>query len=338
MRLPDKNFLALGLVLALAACGGTGGNAAPVSTPTPPQGPAADYPMVIGAPFTVDGVLYTPADTLNFDEVGRAVLDEAGGTAVTGEHRTLPLPSYVEVTSLETGRTILVRLERRGPMTGNSAVGLSAGALAQLGATPGTPVRVRRVNPPEQERAMLRRGERVPDRMDTPMSLVEVLRRKLPAGSSAPVDAKPAHEAADASQAPATRPSAEKGAQPAAKPAPKPKPEPKPKPKDTPPAKPAAPEHTAPPPALPAEPKKPAAPPSTQAAKPGKGTYAVQAGAFSVEANAKAVASRIGGRIDKAGKFYVVRTGPFASRQEAEASLAKVKAAGYSGARIYSVD
>ena len=336
MRLPDKNFLALGLALALAACGGTGGDAVPMSTPVPPQGPAADYPMVIGAPFTVDGVLYTPADTLNFDEVGRAVLDEAGGTAVTGEHRTLPLPSYVEVTSLETGRTILVRLERRGPMTGNSAVGLSPGALAQLSAKPGTPVRVRRVNPPEQERAMLRRGERAPDRMDTPMSLVEVLRRKLPAGSSAPVDVKPEHGTPDAPPLPVTKPSAEKAAQPAAKPAPKPKP--KPKPKDVPPAKPATPEQTAPPPAAPAEPKKPAPPPPTQAAKPGKGAYAVQAGAFSVEANAKAVASRIGGRIDKAGKFYLVRTGPFASRQEAEASLAKVKAAGYSGARIYSAD
>jgi rare lipoprotein A len=36
---------------------------------------------------------------------------------ISGAHKTLPLPSYVEVTSLESGKTILVRLERRGPMS-----------------------------------------------------------------------------------------------------------------------------------------------------------------------------------------------------------------------------
>ena len=55
------------------------------------------------------------------------------------------------------------------------------------------------------------------------MSLVEVLRRKLPADSSAPVDVKPEHGTPDAPPLPVTKPSAEKAAQPAAKPAPKPK-------------------------------------------------------------------------------------------------------------------
>jgi rare lipoprotein A len=38
-------------------------------------------------------------------------------------------------------------------------------------------VRVRRVNPPEDQRALLRAGQSAPLRMDTPMPLVEILRR-----------------------------------------------------------------------------------------------------------------------------------------------------------------
>ncbi|MDD3797699.1 MAG: SPOR domain-containing protein [Novosphingobium sp.] len=313
MRLPNEKFLALGLVLALAACGGEGERVAP-SAPVAPQGPAADYPMVVGAPFTVDGVLYTPADTLNYDEVGRVAADPAGGSAISGEHRTLPLPSYVEVTSLETGRTILVRLERRGPMTGKSLIGLSPGALEQLGASAGTPVRVRRVNPPEQERAILRRGARAPERMDTPMSLVAVLRRKLPDGGSAPVD--PAKQAA----APPAKAPAIAGKIPVP---------PAPAPKEASPPKQAV---------APVAQPKPPAPPAPSPEKAQKGHFVVQAGAFSVEANAKKVAARIGGTVDRPGKLYRVRTGPFVTREEANASLAKVKGAGYSGARIYSVD
>ncbi|OCC24530.1 hypothetical protein MB02_03295 [Croceicoccus estronivorus] len=296
MKLPIKKYFVLGCILALTGCGG--GHVA-TSAPVVPYGPAADYPMVLGAPFTVNGVLYTPADTLNYDEVGKVTLDAEGGAAITGEHRTLPLPSYVEVTSLQTGRTILVRLERRGPMTGGTLIGLSSGAMGQLGATEGTPVRVRRVNPPEQERAMLRRGERAPERMDTPMSLVEVLRRKLPVEGAAPVD--PAHQAS-------TKHIPAKGL-------------------DKPPQQQNA---VAPPAQTPAR--------AAHTAKPDGRGYVVQAGAFSIEENARKVAAKIGGTIDKSGNLYRVRTGPFPSRKEADASLAKIKGAGYSGARIYSVN
>ncbi|KAJ8138707.1 hypothetical protein OY671_008080, partial [Metschnikowia pulcherrima] len=57
-------------------------------------GPAGDYPMVSGAPFMVDGVTYTPADTMNYDAVGYA--GEDGGEGISGAHRTSPSPSYVE--------------------------------------------------------------------------------------------------------------------------------------------------------------------------------------------------------------------------------------------------
>jgi rare lipoprotein A len=61
----------------------------------------------------------------------------------------------------------------------------------------------------------------------------------------------------------------------------------------------------------------------------------VQAGAFSTRERAQGVAKAIGGSVSPAGKLFRVRTGPFGSRKEAEASLAKVKAAGYRDAVIY---
>ena len=188
MKLANKNFLArsvcLGLVLSAAGWGVQGlAHRKDASALTPDvNGPAADYPVTIGAQHQVQGVSYTPSDEWNYDQVGYVALDPAGGASVTGENHTLPVPSYVEVTSLETGKTILVRIERRGPMDNNSLIGLSPGAAAQLGAVAGTPVRVRRVNPPEPERAALRSGKAASERMATPMSLVAVLKRKLPGG------------------------------------------------------------------------------------------------------------------------------------------------------------
>lgn len=145
------------------------------------NGPANDYPVVLGDPFTIDGITYTPEDVMNYDAVGYAFASETAESGVSGAHKTLPLPSYVEVTNLETGRTILVRLTERGPMRRDGLIGLSQAALGELRVVGGlkSAVRVRRVNPPEVERAMLRAGEPVPPRMDTPVALLAALQRKL---------------------------------------------------------------------------------------------------------------------------------------------------------------
>lgn len=187
MRLPVDRGLPLVALIFLAGCGSGGKHLAAVP-PVPTTGPGADFPVVLGPAFTIDGVTYTPADRLNYDQVGYAVAGAEGGEGVSLAHRTLPLPSYVEVTSLDTGRTILVRAERRGPMSGTALVEFSPGAATQLGIDPAerSPVRVRRVNPPEIERAALRRGGQVPNRMDTPKSLVAVLKRKLDGPAAVP--------------------------------------------------------------------------------------------------------------------------------------------------------
>ena len=309
MRFRADHALPLAALTLLAAC--SGGGARLDSTPQAPissYGPAADYPVVLGSPFTLDGVTYTPADKMNYDAVGYAALSGEGGGTVTAAHRTLPLPSYIEVTALESGKTITVRVERRGPMQGKGLIALSPGAAAQLGVTgqPNAPIRVRRVNPIEPDRAMLRSGQPAPARMDTPKSLLVVLQRKLdqqegivrtaPVASPSPVPAS----------APAPAPKPAQGIKP--KPAPAPTPAPMPKP----------------------------APVAAPAAQTGK--FAVQVGAFSNQANAKAAASKVGGSVSAAGKLWRVRMGPYATAAQAKAALAKARSAGYSDARIQHAD
>lgn len=334
MRLPNESFrlgLTLGLMVTVAACGGIGSASRPdtanvqaselasVST----NGPEADYPVVIGDAYKIDGIEYVPADVWNYDEVGYATLNPDQG--VTAAHKTLPLPSYVEVTSLENGKTIVVRVESRGPMTNERLIGLSAGAQALLGATEGTAIRVRRINPPEVERAALRSGQAAPDRLDTPMSLVEILKRKLPAAGSAslakaePVASETANDDSfDAAMADLAV-AAEKSEQVIAVQDVLPTPDA---------SEQETPTVTAVAQSSPEARKSPAEP------KKSAGDFVIQAAAFSSKANADRAAKTISGFVESSGKLFRVRTGPYETRGQADAALAKVRAAGYSDARV----
>lgn len=66
---------------------------------------------------------------------------------LTAAHRTLPLPTWVEVTRLDTGKTIIVRVNDRGPFHPDRIIDLSWGAASELGMTElGTaPVEVRAI-------------------------------------------------------------------------------------------------------------------------------------------------------------------------------------------------
>jgi rare lipoprotein A len=358
MRLPVERFAGrpraalLGLILVpfLAACGSRAQLAAALPA-AHANGPAADYPVVVGSPYKVGDQLYTPVDAMNYDEVGYVAAD--GGTGITASHHTLPLPSYAEVTSLRTGHTILVRVERRGPMDGNQLIALSSAALAQLGASVGDPVRVRRVNPLEAERAALRAGHAAPPRMDTPASLVAVLKQKLPAEGSADLARK--KPAAQPALAAADVPPSSARLAPTVIAAPKPAPLPSAVQKvvtaSVAPALPSLPSNDSraaiPAPTAAAHDNQARAATATlasrseprpehQPASAANGAYLVQAATMSTLERAKKVAGSIDGSVSKSGQYFRVRTGPFATRDEAEASLAKVRAAGYSDARIFT--
>ena len=53
--------------------------------------------------------------------------------AMTAAHKTLPLSSYVEVTNLKNHRSIVVRINDRGPYHGKRAIDLSYAAAKELG-------------------------------------------------------------------------------------------------------------------------------------------------------------------------------------------------------------
>jgi rare lipoprotein A len=133
-------------------------------------------PIMMTAPQRVAVAEAAPRDPSSYEATGLASWygDELRGektangeafdpNAVTAAHRTLPLSSYAEVTTLDTGRTILVRINDRGPYHGNRLIDLSMGAARQLGIVGhgARMVRVRVVDPSERDKLALRRGQAV---------------------------------------------------------------------------------------------------------------------------------------------------------------------------------
>jgi rare lipoprotein A len=51
---------------------------------------------------------------------------------MTAAHKTLPLPCYARVTNLQNGRSVVVRINDRGPFVGNRIIDLSYSAAARL--------------------------------------------------------------------------------------------------------------------------------------------------------------------------------------------------------------
>jgi rare lipoprotein A len=100
---------------------------------------------VVGLPYEVGGQWYSPAEQPQYDETGTASWygpqfhrrQTANGEwfdmdYVTAAHTTLPLPSYVRVTNLENGRTLVVRVNDRGPFVGDRIIDLSRKAAEIL--------------------------------------------------------------------------------------------------------------------------------------------------------------------------------------------------------------
>ncbi len=72
--------------------------------------------------------------------------------AMTAAHKTLPIPAYVRVTHLENGRSVVVKVNDRGPFVGDRIIDLSYTAAHKLGMIrSGTaPVEIRVIEPGEE--------------------------------------------------------------------------------------------------------------------------------------------------------------------------------------------
>ena len=116
-----------------------------------------------------------------FDVVGPAGVGEMSGIAVVAPN--LPSGSFVEVTALDSGRTI-VAVGRSGEPAADRVAILSTGAATALGLkNDGDGVRVRRMVPTPPEIAALRSGAGAPTRDAAPPALLVALRRKMPAAA-----------------------------------------------------------------------------------------------------------------------------------------------------------
>lgn len=122
---------------------------APAPAPAPRAGQRPEWlePERVGAPYEAKGTWYVPTPDPGYAESGRAAAIEAafvGRRTASGEtyapdaivaaHPTLPLPSLIQVTNLDTGRELIVRVVDRGPFEGRGLVALSPAALTALGA------------------------------------------------------------------------------------------------------------------------------------------------------------------------------------------------------------
>jgi rare lipoprotein A len=112
----------------------------------------AVYPRYkIGAPYQINGVWYRPAENFGYQEAGIASFygGETRGVdfhgrltangeiydmnALTAAHPTLPLPTLVNVTNLENGRSIVLRVNDRGPFVHGRIIDVSRRAARELG-------------------------------------------------------------------------------------------------------------------------------------------------------------------------------------------------------------
>jgi len=147
---------ALSLCLVIAACSSTGGFYTPSSGNGAPSGrypndnelPKGDQGVQrkIGNPYKVAGRWYYPKEDPVYDEVGLASWygkdfhgkKTANGeyfnmNALTAAHKTLPLPTFVKVTNLSNGRSIVLRVNDRGPFVSDRVIDVSRRGAQLLG-------------------------------------------------------------------------------------------------------------------------------------------------------------------------------------------------------------
>ena len=153
-------LLLIPLLVLLSACGTLSRSGGYYEDDGPDANPPANIASIPDAvpkpeprsdsgnsPYTVSGKTYYPlADASGYHERGIASWygrkfngkrtssgEPYDMYAMTAAHKTLPLPSYVRVRNLQNGRSIVVRVNDRGPFLSNRLIDLSYAAAAKLG-------------------------------------------------------------------------------------------------------------------------------------------------------------------------------------------------------------
>ena len=142
MRLLAR-FSGVSAVALLAACA----TQTPPPPPPPPtvQVPASAGVYKVGQPYQIDNIWYYPREQPDYDETGIASWygptfygkKTANGEIYTGDmltaaHKTLPMPVNVRVTNLDNGKSLIVRVNDRGPFSRGRIIDLSRRAAELL--------------------------------------------------------------------------------------------------------------------------------------------------------------------------------------------------------------
>jgi rare lipoprotein A len=114
--------------------------------PPPSAGSGGNGLYKVGQPYQIEGTWYYPAEDFSYDETGIASWygadfhgkNTANGeifdfNEMTGAHRTLPMPCVVQVTNLDNGRSIKLRVNDRGPYARGRIIDVSRRAAQLLG-------------------------------------------------------------------------------------------------------------------------------------------------------------------------------------------------------------
>lgn len=142
-RVPSTARLLLAslvLGLMLAGCGTAG----KPSSPAPLKTGGGHYK--VGNPYQIGGIWYYPREDEKYNATGIAswygpqfhgkqtangeVFDQ---NAMTAAHPTLPMPTIARVTNLENGRSVIVRVNDRGPFAAGREIDMSKRAAEELG-------------------------------------------------------------------------------------------------------------------------------------------------------------------------------------------------------------
>lgn len=131
--------VAVPLALVLAACGTT---ETPRSAPLKQGGGG----YKVGNPYQINGIWYYPSENDRYDSTGIAswygpqfhgkrtangeIFDE---NQLTAAHPTLPMPVLARVTNLENGKSLIVRVNDRGPFAAGREIDMSKKAAEMLG-------------------------------------------------------------------------------------------------------------------------------------------------------------------------------------------------------------
>ena len=142
------------LAVKLASAAATALLAASCSTTPPPPRPPEDHTVTVppnagvykvGQPYQVDNVWYYPREQPDYDETGIASWygptfygrstangEKYDGNQLTAAHKTLPMPVNVRVTNLDNGKSLVVRVNDRGPYARGRIIDLSKRAAELL--------------------------------------------------------------------------------------------------------------------------------------------------------------------------------------------------------------